>query len=178
MENRNLKGFVLWFSGLSAAGKTTVADEVFRLLEENGNTIERLDGDIVRDSLTNKLSFSKEDRDENIKRIGFVSGLLAKNGVGVISSFITPYEEQRKNLRKNIKNFILVYVKTSLETCEKRDPKGLYEKARKGEIKNFTGVSDPYEIPENAEIVVDTEKLSPEESAQEVFEYLKEKKLI
>jgi len=174
MENRNLKGFVLWFTGLSGAGKSTTADEVYKLLENNGNRIERLDGDIVRESLTNKLSFSKEDRDENIRRVGFVSNLLSRNGVGVVASFISPYKPQRDELREKVENLILVYVNAPLEVCEDRDSKGLYEKARKGEIKNFTGISDPYDVPENPDIEVKTDQMNPQECAQKVLDYLKE----
>lgn len=117
--NENLKGFVLWFTGLSGAGKSTIADEVYKQLKTNGNRIERLDGDVVRESLTKGLTFSKEDRDENIRRIGFVSNLLSKHGVGVIASFISPYKNQRDELRKNVTGFIEIFVNTPLEVCEK-----------------------------------------------------------
>lgn len=178
MQNKNLKGFVLWFTGLSGAGKSTTADIVYKLLKENSNTIERLDGDIVRESLTNKLGFSKEDRDENVRRIGFVSNLLSKNGIGVIASFISPYKHQRDELRRKVKNLILIYVNAPLQVCEERDPKGLYKKARKGEIKNFTGISDPYDIPKNSDIEIRTDQMTPEECAQKVVNYLEENKFI
>jgi adenylylsulfate kinase len=176
--NKNSKGFVLWFTGLSGAGKSTTADEVHKLLKNNGNKIERLDGDEVRENLTNRLSFTKEDRDENIRRVGFVAKLLSRNGVGVIASFISPYKQQRDDLRRKIENFILVYVNAPLEVCEDRDPKGLYKKARKGEIKNFTGISDPYDIPKNPDIEVKTDEMNSEDCAEKVLEYLKEKGFI
>jgi len=172
------KGFVLWFTGLSAAGKTATADKVFEKLKNNNIYLERFDGDIVRENLSKGLSFSKEDRDENIKRIGFVCNLLSRNGVGVVSSFITPYKKQRDNLRTNVENFIEVFVDTPLNVCEKRDPKGLYKKARSGEIKFFTGISDPYEAPKNADIHLISEEMSLEERANQVIEYLKQKKFI
>lgn len=173
--NENLKGFVLWFTGLSGAGKSTIADEVYKLLKVNGNRIERLDGDVVRESLTKGLTFSRRDRDENIRRIGFVSNLLSRNGVGVIASFISPYKHQREELRKSVTGYIEVFVNTPLEICEKRDVKGLYKKARTGEIKNFTGISDPYDRPSNPHLELFTEENTPAECAEKVIKYLKEK---
>lgn len=178
LDNTNQKGFVLWFTGLSAAGKSTIADEVFKILKNKSIKIERLDGDVVRENLTKGLGFSKEDRDENIKRIGFVADLLSHNGVGVVASFITPYKEQREKLKANVHNFIEVFVNTSIEICEKRDPKGLYKKARKGEIKMFTGISDPYEEPENADIVLKTQDNSVEDCASAVIAYLEKNNYI
>ncbi|MFO7807246.1 MAG: adenylyl-sulfate kinase [Candidatus Moraniibacteriota bacterium] len=172
-ENKNLKGFVLWFTGLSGAGKSTIADEVYKKLKKNGNKIERLDGDVVRESLTKGLTFSREDRDENIRRIGFVANLLSRNGVGVIASFISPYKHQRDELKNNVKGFIEVFVNTPLEVCENRDVKGLYKKARSGEIKNFTGISDPYDAPQSPSIEIFTEKASPDECAEKVMKYLR-----
>jgi len=176
-KNNNDQGFVLWLTGLSAAGKTTVADKVYEILGNNSIKIERLDGDIVRDYLTN-LGFSKEDRDANIKRVGFIAGLLSRNGVNVIASFISPYLGHRQELRDNIDNFIEVFVDAPLEVCEERDPKGMYKKARAGEIKNFTGISDPYEPPENPEIHLNTADTTPEECAEKVLNYLKDKGFI
>jgi sulfate adenylyltransferase len=178
-ENSNQKGFVLWFTGLSAAGKSTTADQVFKLLQkENGLRLERLDGDVVRENLTKELGFSKEDRDENIRRVGFVSDLLSRNGVGVIASFISPYRSQRGELREKVHNFIEVFVDASLKVCEERDPKGLYKKARTGEIKCFTGISDDYEIPKNPDLHLRTDQHSPEECAQKVVDYLRKQQLI
>jgi adenylyl-sulfate kinase len=172
--NGNKKGYVLWFTGFSAAGKSTLADRVVELLNHNGNQLERLDGDEVRKNLTNDLGFSKEDRDENIRRIGFVAELLSRNNVGVIASFISPYRKQRQGLRDMVTNYIEIFVDAPLAVCEARDPKGMYKKARAGEIKQFTGIDDPYEPPENPEIHVKTDELSVEECAQLVLQYLRE----
>lgn len=174
----NKKGFVLWFTGLSGAGKSTVADLVFDYLRGNGTKIERLDGDLVRENLAQDLGFTKKDRDENIRRIGFVAHLLSRNGVGVVASFISPYQKQRKELRENVENFIEVYVNAPLEVCERRDPKGLYKKARSGEIKNFTGISDPYEEPKNPEVSITTDVLTPEQCTKRVIEYLEKESFI
>lgn len=166
-------GFVLWFTGLSGAGKSTLADAVYKKLKEKGYKVERLDGDVVRENLTKDLGFSKEDREENIKRVAFVSSLLSKHGVGVIASFISPYQKERDYVRKVTTNFCEVYVSTPLEVCEKRDVKGLYERARKGLIENFTGISDPYEVPKDAEIeVCCDEEGKLEENVSEVEEFL------
>jgi len=170
----NNKGFVLWFTGLSGAGKSTLADKVYKELKINGTKIERLDGDVVRKNLTKELGFSREDRDENIRRIGFVANLLAKNGVAVIASFISPYSQQRQDLRKNVTNYIEVFVNTPLKVCEERDPKGLYKKARSGEIPFFTGVSDPYEEPGNPELELRAGENSPEECLNQVISYLRD----
>jgi len=164
---KNKKGFVLWFTGLSGAGKTTLAGAVYEKLKSNGVEVERLDGDIVRKNLTKDLGFSREDRAENIKRVAFVCSLLSKHGVGVVASFISPYKSEREIVRKKSTNFIEVHVDTPLNICEGRDPKGLYAKARKGEIKNFTGINDPYEKPENPEIEVCGDK---EEKIEEIVD--------
>lgn len=174
----NASGACLWFTGLPCCGKTTVADLVAQKLKHRGRKVERLDGDIVRKSLTKDLGFSKEDRNKNIERITFVSKLLSRNGVFVLTSFISPYIKKREHAREETTNFIEIYVKASVEECKKRDIKGMYEKAIKGEIKNFTGISDPYEEPPEPEIVLDTEKESVEESAQKVIRYLKEHNFI
>ena len=171
----NQKGFVLWFTGLSQAGKTTVGDKVYEILREKGLKLERLDGDIVRKSISSDLGFSKEDRDENIKRITFVSKLLSRNGVGVIASFISPYRAVRERARNEVEDFIEVFCNCSLEVCEQRDNKGLYQKARKGEIENFTGISDPYEPPENPDIELQTDKETIVESVNKVINYLEKK---
>ena len=166
------KGCVLWFTGLPCSGKTTVADSVANKLKEHGMKVERLDGDIVRKSLTRDLGFSKEDRDKNIERVTFVAKMLSRNGVVVIPAFVSPYIAARDNARTETTNFVEVYVKCSVEECEKRDPKGLYKKARSGEIKEFTGISAPYEPPENPELIVHTERETKTESAQYIVDYL------
>ena len=178
-NNNNKKGFVLWFTGLSQSGKTTIADGVYEELKKINFNAERLDGDIIREHLSKDLGFTKEDRNENIRRVGFVSKLLSRNGVGVIASFISPYKEQRQKLREETENYIEVFCDSSLEVCEKRDTKGLYEKARKGEIAYFTGISDSFENPDKPELILDTSKKECiEKNIQKVLEYLKEKMFI
>jgi adenylyl-sulfate kinase len=173
------KGFTLWFTGLSGAGKTTVSQIVEEQLRERGSKIEILDGDIVRENLSKGLGFSKEDRDTNIRRIAFVADLLSRNGVPVITAAISPYREIRDEARETMgERFIEIFVKASVEVCAERDVKGLYEKAFKGEIKEFTGVSDPYESPLNPELTLDTEHESPEESAGKILTLLEERQLI
>ena len=177
----NSGGFVLWFTGLSAAGKSTIAELVAAQLEKRGMIVDRLDGDVVREHLTKDLGFSKADRDTNIGRIGWVASRLARAGASVVVSAISPYEEARRRARELTEEhaaFVLVYVATSLEECERRDPKGLYAKAHAGEIPEFTGVSDPYEEPENAELRLETEGRTPEESAEIVIAKLDEFNLL
>lgn len=168
------RGFTLWFTGLSGAGKSTLADLVAPMLRERGCLIEVLDGDVVRTNLSKGLGFSKEDRDTNIRRIGFVAQLLTRNGVGVITAAISPYREVRRECREMIGEFVEVFVKCPVEVCAERDVKGLYKKAFAGEIPQFTGVSDPYEDPENAEVVVETDKETPEQSAAKILAKLEE----
>jgi adenylylsulfate kinase len=173
------KGFTLWFTGLSGAGKTTISRLVETALRERGSRVEVLDGDVVRENLSKGLGFSKEDRDTNIRRIAFVADLLSRNGVPVITAAISPYREIRGDARELMGDrFIEVFVKASVEVCAERDVKGLYEKAFKGEIKEFTGVSDPYEPPLNPEITLDTEHQTPEESAAAILSLLEERQLI
>jgi adenylylsulfate kinase len=173
------KGFTLWFTGLSGAGKTTISEIVETQLRERSSRVEVLDGDIVRENLSKGLGFSKEDRDTNIRRIAFVADLLSRNGVPVITAAISPYREIRDEARQLMGDrFIEVFVKASVEICAERDVKGLYEKAFKGEIKEFTGVSDPYEPPLSPEITLDTEHESPEESATKLLSLLEERQLI
>ena len=172
------RGAVLWFTGLSGSGKTTIAHEVEEKLLEAGVPVEILDGDVVRENLSKGLGFSKEDRDTNIRRIAFVAHLLQRNGVFVITAAISPYKAVRDEARAMIKDFVEIYADASLEVCEQRDTKGLYAKARAGEIKGFTGIDDPYEAPENAEVVCDTEKEDVSESAQKVIEKLIELKYL
>jgi adenylyl-sulfate kinase len=168
------QGFVLWFTGLSGAGKTTLAKPIEQELKRRGLKVERLDGDIVRQSLTRDLGFSKEDRDKNIERVTFVSKLLSRNGVAVLASFISPYRAVRQKVREETTNFIEVFVEVPLEEAVKRDVKGLYLKAMNGEIENFTGVSDPYEEPLDPEIHVPTHLETVEESVQRILIYLEE----
>jgi adenylyl-sulfate kinase len=173
------KGFTLWFTGLSGAGKTTISGHLEKQLRERGSKLEILDGDIVRENLSKGLGFSKEDRDTNVRRIAFVADLLSRNGVPVITAAISPYREIRDEARELMGDrFIEVFVKASVDTCADRDVKGLYAKAFSGEIKEFTGVSDPYEEPENPEVVCDTESESAEESAQKLLAYLEQRGLI
>jgi len=168
------KGFVLWFTGLSGAGKTTLAMALEPELRKRGLRVERLDGDIVRQSLTSDLGFSKEDRDKNIQRVTFVAKLLSRNGVAVLASFISPYRATRDWVRSEVTNFVEVYVEVPLETVIERDVKGLYKKALAGEIPNFTGVSDPYEPPLNPEITVNSATQTVEESVQIILNRLQE----
>ncbi|HZA58260.1 MAG TPA: adenylyl-sulfate kinase [Solirubrobacterales bacterium] len=173
------KGFTLWFTGLSGAGKTTISKLVGEELRTRGSKLEILDGDVIRENLSKGLGFSKEDRDTNIRRIAFVADLLSRNGVPVITAAISPYREIRDESRELMGDrFIEVFVKASVEACAERDVKGLYKKAFAGEIKEFTGVSDPYEEPLNAEITLDTENESPEESAGKLIALLEERQLI
>jgi len=168
------KGFTLWFTGLSGSGKSTLADILAERLREKGLRVECLDGDIVRQHLTRDLGFSKEDRDKNIERVTFVAKLLTRNGVAVLTSFISPYREKRAHARKEIGSFVEVFVKCPIETCIERDAKGLYKKAIAGEIENFTGISHPYEEPINPEIVVETDKESAEECVDRIINGLME----
>lgn len=168
------KGFTLWFTGLPRSGKSAVADRVAEILRQRGLRVERLDGDVVRQSLTRDLGFSKEDRNENIRRVTFVAKLLTRNGVAVLTSFISPYREIRAYARREIGNFIEVYTKCPLEVCIQRDVKGMYERAMRGEIKEFTGISDPYEEPIEPEILLETDKETIEESAGKVIRRLEE----
>ena len=173
------KGFCLWFTGLSGSGKSTITTHLVKELRKRGSKLEVLDGDVVRENLSKGLGFSKEDRDTNIRRIAFVANLLSRNGVPVITAAISPYRAIRDEARQMMDDrFIEVWAKASVATCEERDTKGLYAKARAGEIKEFTGVSDPYEPPEDPELVIDTEAQSPEQSAQQILTYLEERGLI
>ena len=166
-------GVTLWFTGLSGAGKSTIAELVEAELRERGTNVEVLDGDVVRTNLSKGLGFSKEDRDTNIRRIAFVADLLSRNGVVAITAAISPYREIRDEARATMGDrFVEIYVEASVDECARRDVKGLYEKAFRGEIKEFTGVSDPYEPPLDPEVVVDTEAETPEESAAKVLAYL------
>ena len=174
-------GVTVWFTGLSGAGKTTIAFGVEKILKKRGFYVERLDGDIVRETLTADLGFTKEDRDTNIRRNVFVAGLLTRNDVITLCSFISPYRETRAYARKQIARvgaFIEVFVNSPLSVCEKRDVKGLYQKARRGEIRNFTGISAPYELPLDFELELKTDRETAEESITRVINYLEEKDYI
>ena len=167
-------GFTVWFTGLSGSGKSTLAELLVDVLEQRGHRYELLDGDVVRTHLSKGLGFSKEDRDTNILRIGWVAERLTYHGAAVVCSAISPYREARDQVRRSIPSFVEVYVKCSVEECARRDVKGLYEKALRGEITGFTGVDDPYEPPESPELVVDTERLSPEECLELLVAKLEE----
>jgi adenylylsulfate kinase len=184
LRGRNLQartGFTVWFTGLSGAGKTTIAELVGPQLEERGYEVEYLDGDVVRTHLSKGLGFSKEDRDTNIERIGWVASRLTRHGAAVLVSAISPYEQTRRKARTLVEEhgrFVEVFVATSVEECARRDVKGLYERAFRGEIKEFTGVSDPYEEPASPEVRIDTEQHEPEESARIVLDRLAELGLV
>ncbi len=170
------EGFTIWFTGLSGAGKTTLVKHLEAELKKRGiSFVQRLDGDVVREDLTHDLGFSKEDRDENIRRITFVAKLLSKNGVATLVSAISPYREARARARYECLNFIEVYVKCGIEKLIERDVKGLYKKALDGKIKNFTGIDDPYEEPLNPEVIVETDKETIEESIKKITSYLERK---
>jgi adenylyl-sulfate kinase len=166
------EGFCLWFTGLSGAGKSTIANIVVEELRARGHRVELLDGDEVREHLSKGLGFSKEDRDVNIRRIGWVAKVLARNGVVAVTAAISPYRALRDEMRAEIDNFVEVHVATTLEECEARDVKGLYAKARAGEIPEFTGVSDPYEPPLEPEVTLLTAGRTPQESAAELLAWL------
>jgi adenylyl-sulfate kinase len=172
------KGFTLWFTGLSGAGKSTLSLPVAERLQQGGHRVEILDGDVVRTNLSKGLSFSKEDRDTNVRRIGFVANLLSRNGVAAITAAISPYREIRDEIRNMVEGdgggFVEVYVHCPIEVLAERDVKGLYKKAIAGEIKNFTGVSDPYEAPLNPEVVVDSSKENVEQSLDKIVGKLRE----
>ncbi len=168
------QGACIWFTGLSGSGKSTTAEALTSLLLEHGRQITVLDGDVVRTHLSKGLGFSKDDRDTNIRRIGFVAAELVRHGGVVICAAVSPYRATRNDVRNMVgqENFVEVFVDTPIEVCEERDVKGLYAKARRGEIKGFTGIDDPYEAPRNNELTLDTVGATPEENARRVLEYL------
>lgn len=171
---RHRQGVCLWFTGLSGAGKSTITDVLTVLLLEHGRQMTILDGDVVRTNLSKGLGFSREDRDANIRRIGFVAAEIARHGGVVICAAISPYKATRDDVRRLFgeDQFVEIYVNTPLEVCEARDTKGLYAKARRGEIKEFTGIDDPYEAPVSPEIACDTVNYVPEENARQILDYL------
>ncbi|MBM6629539.1 adenylyl-sulfate kinase [Mammaliicoccus vitulinus] len=179
-ERNGHKSVVIWFTGLSGSGKSTISVALEKALFEQQITSYRLDGDNIRHGLNQNLGFSPEDRKENIRRIGEVGKLMVDAGVVTMTAFISPYEEDRNIVRNILEDgeFIEVFTKCSLDECETRDPKGLYKKARNGEIKEFTGINAPYEEPSNPEIVIDTEHESIEESVNKIVSYLKEKQYL
>ena len=180
-DRRRGGGFTVWFTGLSGSGKSTIAHSVGPLLEERGCVVEYLDGDTVRTHLSKGLGFSKEDRDTNIERIGWVASRLTRHGAVVLAAAISPYEETRQEARRMVEEwgpFVEVYVATSVEECARRDVNGLYEKAFRGEIKGFTGVDDPSEEPSSPELTIDTEELDPEQSVRVIVEKLEQLGLI
>lgn len=173
------KGFTLWFTGLSGAGKSTLSQAVAEELRTRGRTVERLDGDEIRTRLSRGLGFSKADRDENIRRIGFVARLLSRNGAVAIAAAISPYRDVRDEVRRDHDApFVEVFVECPIDTLVKRDPKGLYAKALRGEIQQFSGISDPYEAPLAPEITVHTDRESVEASRDQVIRWLEARKLI
>lgn len=171
-QNKVSQGFVLWLTGLSGSGKTTLAEQLFERLDHQGKRVERLDGDVLRGVFPN-TGFSREARDEHIRRVGFMASRLEHHGVIVVASFISPYRAARDFVRTLCGNFIEVYVRATLDECKRRDVKGLYKKAMAGQIKEFTGIDDPYEEPMQPEITVDTEHQTIEQSVAQIMDYLK-----
>ena len=171
-ESGSPHGLTIWFTGLSAAGKTTLNNAVSERLRAVGYAVESLDGDVLRQNLWKDLGFSKQDRDENVRRIGFVAHLLSRNGIIVLVSAISPYRAVRDEVRGRVGNFVEVYVNAPIEVCEQRDRKGLYKKARAGQISGFTGVDDPYEPPLRPEIECDTDRETVAESVDKIMRYL------
>jgi adenylylsulfate kinase len=166
------RGFTLWLTGLSGAGKSTIARIVSAELARSGHLVEELDGDVVRERFTQELGFSKQDRDANVERIGWLASRLTRHGAAVVVSSISPYEDARRRVREMVEEFgpfVEVYVRAGIDECARRDPKGLYRRALAGEIENFTGLSDPYEPPSNPELVVDTAAEPARQSAQRVL---------
>lgn len=174
LPSTHQRGFTVWFTGLPSSGKSTLAGLLFTELEARGMKVELLDGDVVRTNLSKGLGYSREDRDTNILRIGWVAERLTYHGVAVIVSAISPYRETRDQVRRQVGDFVEVFVSCPVEECARRDVKGLYEKAMRGEITEFTGVSDPYEPPASPEVTVETDKLSPEECVATVLDRLQE----
>ncbi len=171
--NNYEKGVAIWLTGLSGSGKTTISIPLVDRLKNIGYRVQILDGDVVRKKLTKDLGFSKEDRDKNIQRVTFVAQQLVNHGVIVVCAFISPYLSERQYARSEIGNFIEVFVKCPIEVCEQRDVKGLYAKARSGEIKNFTGIDDPYEEPKNPEITVNTSTSTVDDEVNSIIKYMK-----
>jgi adenylylsulfate kinase len=177
-QDANHPGLILWLTGLSGAGKSTIASALESHLRQRGCRVELLDGDAVRQNLSKGLGFSREDRDTNVRRVGYVANLLSRNGVIAIVSMISPYRAVRDEIRHSTQNFIEIYVHAPLPVCEARDVKGLYAKARSGQIKGFTGIDDPYEPPLNPEIICHTHSESPAQSVTKILTHLEELRLV
>lgn len=177
MSEIKWKPTVLWFTGLSGSGKSTITEKVYKIISDLDYEVEHLDGDVIRDIFP-KTGFSKEDRNNHVKRVGYLASRLQAHKVFVIGSFVSPYKEARDFVRNMCEDFTEVYISTPYEECERRDVKGLYAKARAGEIKNFTGLDDPYEAPENPELEIDTTNISLDEAVQMVIDYLNKHKAI
>ncbi|WP_412559609.1 adenylyl-sulfate kinase [Winogradskyella sp. MIT101101] len=177
LASNNHSSFVLWFTGLSGSGKSTIANVVEQKLFQRGINTYTLDGDNIRKGINKDLSFSPGDRTENIRRIAEIANLLVDAGLVVLAAFVSPYKKDRENIRTIVKdiNFVEIYINTSVDECERRDVKGLYKRARAGEIKNMTGISAPYEAPENPDIEIKTENESIEDAAERIIEFIKPK---
>ena len=173
-KQNNQNSFLVWFTGLSGSGKSTIANSVEQILHKKGIKTYSLDGDNIRKGINSDLTFSPEDRTENIRRIAEIANLMIDAGIVVLAAFVSPYKKDRENIRNIVKdvNFVEVFVDTSIEECERRDVKGLYKKARAGEIKNMTGVSAPYEPPETPDVLLETEKETIEQSINKVLDYI------
>jgi len=178
MPASELPGFTLWFTGLSGSGKSTISHRITKRLRESGRRVELLDGDIVRTNLSQGLGFTKEDRDTNVRRIGFVCELLSRNGVIAVVAAISPYRAAREEVKRRVERFVEVYVECPLDILTERDVKGLYKRAMAGEIPHFTGVSDPYEPPENPDVPIRSDREAVEVSVARVWDALKERNLI
>jgi len=177
MSSNKKQSTVLWFTGLSGSGKSTVSEQLFECLQEMDLEVEHLDGDVIRDIFP-KTGFSREERNAHIKRVGYLASRLQAHGIFVIGSFISPYQSARDFVRDLCEDFTEIYISTPLEECERRDVKGLYAKARKGEITQFTGIDDPYEAPQNPEVEIDTTDITVDEAVQQVMNYLRENSYI
>lgn len=173
MNNRiSKKGVVVWLTGLPCSGKTTISKELEEYFRGKNLPVQRLDGDVVRQTVNSDLGFSKKDRDENIRRVTHIANMLSENGVNVIVAFVSPYRKMRNFARKTCPNFVEVFVKCDLEECQRRDVKGMYRKALAGEIQDFTGVQDPYEAPADPELTLETDQHTPEENTAEITKFL------
>ncbi len=169
---KNKKGLVIWFTGLPCSGKTTLSKEIEKYFQDKNLSMQRLDGDVVRETISKDLGFSKEDRNKNIERMSYIAQMLSNNGVNTVSAFVSPYRSMRNFTRELCENFIEIYVECDVKECTRRDVKGMYAKANKGEIKDFTGVQDPFEAPDNPELTINTEKETVEDSVKKVINYL------